>query len=321
MMNFKFKSPILLFVYLVCSCNNSSGIPEDSDKSLTIDHLDTALQNHSEILTDSATSFINLPPNTQYPFMKGADITNVNYSMKSFYYKDTLRYYICKSKIEETGVFANSHGSRKEKIEFFDYQLTKQFEINAKQRKIELKQAYFMTQGLFTDYPSIFELNSYETNTPFVKCTGSCWTVDIPNGETKAYFGYQAIPGSQREKLNQLGTLYFAINERSVSKIDIFYPENQKYHSLISLYLVPKNEQDRINHSYSEIKNLTLRSQNGNSGKAAITGFDILIKFRREKQDKSNQYENIDYLINVKNGTLKGKGLKLNSNGYQLQLL
>lgn len=305
-MHSRIKLHLLLFTSLIYSCSNESEIVNNSGDSINYK-------------SDSAESFIKLQQNDSYNMMQTADITNITYSMESFYFNDTLKYFMCKAKIVETGTLANSHGTRKEKYEFFDYKLIKQFEINSKGRKIELQQNYYITHGLFTDAPRIFELNNYITNKAFVKSSGICWTAETPDKETVAYFGYQSTPPNN--KLNQLGTFYFGINETQESEIRFYYESSQKYHSLVSFSLVPKNKQDKINFSNPNIRKLTLWSQNGNSGNKSITGFDILLKLRREKEHNNNQFENIEYIITVKDGKLYGNGLKQTTYGYQLILL
>lgn len=302
----------LVFIY---SCTNESGKSNDLNNSESI------IDNGKPHLSDSATSSIKLESSSSNDFMQAANITNVIYSMESFYFKDSLKYFICKAKIDEKGTLANVAGIRNEKYEFYDYNFIKQFEINSRSRKIELQSKYFITHGLFSDFPRIFELNNYETNKAFVKCTGICWTAEIPNGETTAYFGYQSKPHSNEGQLNQLGSFYFGLNEELIKEIRFFYEPNQRYHGLVSFSLITKNEKDKISYSSSEIKKLLLWTKNGKSGGEFISGFDILLKLKREVQHKSNNYESIEYIITVKDGNLIGNGLKQTSYGYELILL
>lgn len=274
-----------------------------------------------EMVSDSGESFINLNSTTPNNLNQGVEISNTIYSLESFKFRDSLQHFVCKATIEESGTSAWMHGNRTEKYEFFDYDFNKKFEISSSRREIELEYEYFITRSLFTDFPRIFELNNYETNKAFVKCSGLCWIAEVPNADNSAYFGYQPNGPATNEKLEHLGTLYYGLNGQLISELRFFYHSKQRYHSIASISLEPKASVDRFSNSGNDTRELTLWSQEGKSGREAITDFEILVKLKREKEHKSNQYETIEYVITLKKGKLTGKGLKATAYGYELILL
>ena len=282
-------------------------------------------QNDSNLATmekksDTCESYINLNSTTPHNLNQDVDISNTIYSLESFKLKDSLQHFVCKTTIEETGTSTWMHGNRSERFEFFDYDFNKKFEISADRREIDLEYEYFITRSLFTDLPRLFELNNYETNEAFVKCSGVCWTAEIPNGKTVAYFGYQSNGPTTDKGLQHLGTLYYGINGHLNSELRFFFYPEQRYHGLVSISLEPEVEGDKTGFTNSEIRKLTLWSQNGKTGKEFITDFEIKVKLKREKIHKSNQYESLDYIIAVDKGELKGNNLIATDYGYQLIL-
>lgn len=295
------------------SCHNT---PKESNHSKQHE----SFSDETVRVADTDRSFISFTSIAPSNIGQDVNISNTIYSLESFKFDATLQDFICKASIEETIGFKRMHINRSEKIEFYDYNFHKQFEIGAENREIELKDDYFITRGLFTDIPRSFELNNYETNRAFVKCRGLCWVAEIPNSETIAYFGYQ--PGGVRNDtgLQHLGTLYYGLNGNLKSELRFYFHPLQRYHGLTSFSLVSKIEEDKITYSNSEIRKLILWSKNGNTGQEFISDFTIKVKLKREKTHKMNEYEDVIYTLTVNEGKLKGKDLEPTTYGYQLIL-
>ena len=56
-------------------------------------------------------------------------------------------------------------------------------------------------------------------------------------------------------------------------------------------------------------RELTLWSKNELEGKEHISGFDIVLSFRREKMAGSHEYEKVEHTISIIDGKITGKNV------------
>jgi hypothetical protein len=237
-------------------------------------------------------------------------ISNITYSVEHFVYENKMTDFISKKTVREEKYYRLSNRSRTEKIEFFDYDLKKVFEITASGRRIELKRDYFITHGLFEDYPRFFELNNYETNESFADCWGKCLEVNVPNSEMVVHFGFSQINFSIDTSLQVFGCITFSINQEIHQTLYLWHETSANYHQMVNINLAPKFESDKISYSNDpNFQKLTLFSTNEKEGKARISGFDIILSFLREKTMGNHDYEKVEHRISITDGEITGENV------------
>lgn len=261
----------------------------------------------SNSLMDSSMSSVEINPVHGLNWGKNIIITNTIYSLQTINYKNERCSFICKSIIEEPGSKDLESHMRSEKINFLDYDLKKFFEIEAEQRRIELKEDYYITHGLFTDFPRTFELNNYETGEEFAHCRGSCLVVKVPNTKTVTHFGFQPLNFSIDTSMQIVGSITFSINHELEQELFIWRNPPAIYHSIVNIRFEPKNEMDKISHTRDVgFRELTLVSKNKQEGKEQISGFDIVLSFKKENPLGSRNWEKVEHTISIINGKITG---------------
>ena len=203
-------------------------------------------QDRPSALFDSAYSKIKV---NQTGTFSQASIENTIYSIEYFNYQDTPTSFVTKRTVNDIFAHAQAVVNRSEHIEFFDYQLKKVFEINSAHRSIELKRDYFVTHGVFSDLPRVFELNNYENGEMFTHCWGTCLVAKIPNTKTLAHFGYQPFGFSIDTTLQILGSLTFSINHNLEQELCIWYNPPSNYNNLVNIRFESTNEIDKMSHT------------------------------------------------------------------------
>ena len=278
----KIKPIIILGIFLaLASCNNDSPTKAEISDSTNV------------IVSDSSQVKIE---HDRMVFK------NVIFSLEEFHYKNEYREFICKTSSESID---KTRGLRlyKEKREFYDSKMNKTFEISAEQRTIELKRDYYETHGIGQALPTYFELNNYETGLPFVKCTGSLWTIEVPNTETIAFLGYRSV----RSRIDSLtiGEFYFSINQTKNVKLIIkasSYDLSKIIYPDLGFRLESRNPKDRVFRN----TNLELWSKNKQIGDQFITDINLIIKASYNLSDKDweNNYSK-EFIIPIENGKIQ----------------
>lgn len=276
---------------LITSCNNESAIQKNAPES------------NQKVVADSSYSIFDRNSMT---------FKNVNYSLETFDYKKENQEFICKTSSESVH---RTKGLRpyNEKREFYDFNMNKIFELYAEQRTIELKRQYYITEGVSQELPRYFELNNYTTGQPFVKCTGVLWTIEIPNSETIAFFGYRS--NNNRRDTLTIGEFYFSINQTKNVKL-IVKATNKELRKRIYSNLPFRIESNNSSDKIFQNTTLTLWSKNEQIGEQFITDINLIIKAAYDMSD--NDWDNnhfIEYKIPIVNGKLQAD--KISEDTYE----
>lgn len=300
------KTNLLLIGLIICSCSNQFNEKEQQENPAII------VPKNSD---DSGESSISIEPLDTSTFFHNITIKNVVYSIEWIDSNIYGPHFICKTTSTNEHADAFADGIYSERKEIFDFAMNKICELSVPHREIELYSEYYLAKDLFPEAPDYFELYNYRTQKAFIRYTNQFWTVEIPNTKVVGYVGYQKSRNYlNSDSSNLIGVLYFSINQTINFEIEIKSKKSSEFNlfnPLISFKLEASNVEDKIGHrSLSEIRNpnLTLWSKNGKDNIELLTGFDVVLKIKKNQYDKiSDNTETIEKRIPIIDGLPYGK--------------
>lgn len=294
-----------LFLFFSCKSDKEEKLEEKSD----ISYIEKNYPSLRIKDTDTSQSYIQIP--FRHFGGRNIKIQNVTYTQEFFRYDKELQQFVCKT----TSIGNMKSSSRQfyyEKKEFFDYDMNKIFELEAKQRKIILHKDYYVTEDLIHELPEYFELNSYQSKKPFIKVTGSMCEVEIPGTPTKAFFGYRHLPKPNAD--NVIGIVYYSINQTENYQLLIKAKNKNIYKvtgSFIGLEVLPKNKKDKeMKYPYWTPRDLSLKSKFGKKGKEYLSDFDLVLSMHFNVYDGDVDNTHKKYHIPIINGLMYGQEAK-----------
>lgn len=306
----KIKSSLLLII-LCLGCSQ-----EDQSNSLETKTTSNKSDDH-KIVGDSSQSSVKLNTVDSLGFFNKIQIENIYYSIEHINYQNDYQKLICKNHVNFKDDSSGPNTLRYEKKEFFDLNMNKLFSISANHRKIELRDDYFVTWGVLVGSPKIFELNNYQTNEPFIKCTGYCRTVEIPSRDTVAYFGNQGNINNPEPNLEPIGTLYYGINETKVEEIQFYHQqEERKFQRFFSIKIIADSVKGKIKPNSPQIIRTTLGLKDDSKG-SGLNGFELQLSFMKTSPSEESNYEKVVHRIKVENGKLIHPNI-INKNGKKI---